>query len=442
MQGRRAVAFVLVFAAALGVRLLCRRDVRFETWKVQTAVTENYKHLARLLGRNGAASFFDPASETNDPDLLGHPPGYPAVLALVYRVFGEGDAAAQIFQIVCDSLAAALVFLIAAELLTFGVGVLAGTLVALAPQFCWNSALLLPDTLAVLPVLTALYLLVRAERGHAVLKALGAGVLIGVSCWLRANALLLAPFLILLVPFLFARGGRLRPSLALLGGALLAVAPLTLRNAVVFGHFIPVSLGAGQTLVEGIADYDPERRFGLPDTDMELIRMEAEEQGRPEYASSLFSPDGIERDRRRTARALAVVRAHPIWFACVMLRRAASMLRLERTPLASTAEVAEGWTRGPRLAVRAAQKLFITAVFLPLYLLGLIVLALARRRRPLAALLAVPLYYLCVQSALHTEYRYVLAVHYSLFIVAAAALHHAVLVARRMWSERRLRQVS
>ncbi len=256
-------------------------------------------------------------------------------------------------------------------------------------------------------------------------RALAAGALVGVSCWLRANALLLAPFMLLAVPLLFARGVRLRAGLALVAGALLAVAPLTIRNAVVHGRFIPVSLGAGQTLVEGIADYDPERRFGLPDTDVELTRMEAEEAGRPEYASSLFKPDGFERDRARTRRALRVIGAHPFWFAGVMARRAASMLRLERTPLTSTAPVSEGWTRAPRLLLRAAQKLFITALFLPLYLAGLVLLVRARRRRALAALLVVPLYYLCVQSALHTEYRYVLAIHYFLFIVAAAALQHA-----------------
>ncbi|MDT5296751.1 MAG: hypothetical protein QOJ76_3631 [Acidobacteriota bacterium] len=433
---RRAVAFGLVFVAALGVRLLCWNDVRFEVWKVQTAVTQNYKQMARLLGENGVASFFDPASTTSEPDLLGHPPGYPFVLALVYGAFGERDAAAQLFQIVCDSLAAALVFLIAAELLPFGVAVIAGALAALSPQFCWNSVLLLPDTLAVLPVLLALHLLLRARAGRGVPKALAAGALVGLSCWLRANALLLAPFLVLVVPLLFSREVRLRLSLALVGGALLSVAPLTMRNAVVFGHFIPVSLGAGQTLVEGIADYDPERRFGLPDTDMELTRQEAETSGRPEYASSLFSPDGVARDRARTARALAVVGAHPLWFAGVMLRRAASMLRLERTPLTSTAQVSEGWMRGPRLVVRVVQKLFITAIFLPLSALGIVVLIRARRTLALAALLAVPLYYLCVQSALHTEYRYVLAVHYFLFIVAAAAVYHVGLAAQRVWSER------
>ncbi|HEX8557375.1 MAG TPA: glycosyltransferase family 39 protein [Pyrinomonadaceae bacterium] len=423
---RAALAFGLVFAAALGARLLCWADGRFAAYEVQSAVAQNYKHLARLLGENGAASFYDPASTTSDPDLLGHPPGYSFVILLVHGVFGESDAATQLFQIACDALAAGLVFLVAAELLGFGAGVTAGGLAALAPQFCWNSLTLLPDTLAVAPLLLAVYVLARAPaRGRGAWAALAAGALVGASCWLRANGLLLAPFMALAVPFLFPKGARLKAALLLVAGAALAVAPLTARNAVVFGHFIPVSLGAGQTLVEGVADYDPARRFGLPDTDAELTRMEAEEAGRPEYAAALFTPDGIRRDRERTRRALRVIGANPVWFAGVMLRRAASMLRLERTPLASTLPVSEGWTRPPRLLLRGAQKLFITAVFLPLYAAGLWLLARGRRRRALAALLVVPLYFLCVQSALHTEHRYVLAVHYFLFAVAAHALGRA-----------------
>jgi 4-amino-4-deoxy-L-arabinose transferase-like glycosyltransferase len=435
---RKLLTLALVFAAAFGIRLLCLRDARAEASVVQSAVTENYKHQARLLIENGAASFFDPRSATNDPDLLGHPPGYPFIIALVYKLFGESDAGVQLFQILCDSLAAVLVLLIAAELLPFGAAVVAGALIAVAPQFCWNSILLLPDTLAVAPVLLAVLLLLRADRGRTLLKTLAAGALVGLSCWLRANALLLAPFLALAVPFLFARGVRVRASLALVAGALVCVAPLTVRNALVFGHFIPVSLGAGQTLIEGIGDYDPEERFGLPDTDVELQRQEAEGYGRPEYAETLFGPDATARDGARRARAFAVIRSHPLWFASVMARRAASMLRLERAPLASNAvPVSEGWTRWPRLVLRAAQKLFITAVFLPLYLLGLLLLAHARRTRALAALVAVPLYYLCVQSALHTEYRYVLAIHYMLFVAAAAALYHPASAAASRLNSRR-----
>ncbi len=38
---------------------------------------------------------------------------------------------------------------------------------AFAPQFSWNSILLLPDTLAALPILVAIYLITRArQRGR------------------------------------------------------------------------------------------------------------------------------------------------------------------------------------------------------------------------------------------------------------------------------------
>jgi hypothetical protein len=83
------------------------------------------------------------------------------------------------------------------------------------------------------------------------------------------------------------------------------------------------------------------------------------------------------------------------------------------------------WTRIPRAVLRLIQKLFVTALMLPLVIFGLILLIRAREKSALVLLLAVPVYYLSVQSALHTEYRYVLAVHYFLFMLVAIALCRA-----------------
>jgi len=189
----------------------------------------------------------------------------------------------------------------------------------------------------------------------------------------------------------------------------------------VFHHFVPVSLGAGQTMLEGIGDYDPARKFGIPNTDMELMKLESEEYKRPDYYGTLWQPEGVKRDRIRLARAVSVVRANPAWFLSVMVRRAASMLRLERAPRISSS--AGGYlTRLPRLVMSNLQRLFITAIELPLVLLGIFLLARRRRKRALAILLIVPAYFLCVQSVVHTEYRYVLAIHYFLFILAAVSL--------------------
>ena len=210
--------------------------------------------------------------------------------------------------------------------------------------------------------------------------------------------------------------------MVLVAGACLAIAPLTLRNAMVFGRFIPVSLGAGQTLIEGIADYNTDGTLGLPQTDMELIRGEAETFQRPEYANSLFTPDGPERDRARLARGSAVIRTHPVWLMGVMVRRAASMLRLERTPLGLHPRDSGAWQLF-QWPLRLVQRLFTTAILLPLVLIGIGTLAYSHQFRSLAILLAVPFYYFCAQSALHTEYRYVLVIHYFLFVLAAWAAY-------------------
>ncbi|OLE53367.1 MAG: hypothetical protein AUG51_13095 [Acidobacteria bacterium 13_1_20CM_3_53_8] len=580
----------LIFLVALTVRIFSWQDTRLDVEKVQTWVSEDYRQAARLISRDGFGSFFAKGSPLSDPNRLGHPPGYSFLLAAIYRFFGEGDATIQFVQVVCDSVAAVFIFLIVGELLPTGIAVTAGILVALAPQLSYNSVLLLPDSLAVLPIILAVYLLVRAIKRPRLVTLIIAGALVGVSCWLRANALFFAPMLAAVALILFERGMRLKSSAAILCGALLVIAPLTIRNAVVLGYFVPVSLGAGQTLIEGIADYDHEGRFGMPATDMGVMRMEAELNNRPDYYSTLFNPDGVRRERMRLARGFSVIKSHPVWFLSIMLRRGSSMFRLERsrrispeapvthspfvasgaTPAwsasaaelmtngvmiaqgveASTADdgqalrvVSDGssagtlftsppvavernsdyvlripvkveqggailsvtdatqkrllgatpvlhteqdaalteqpvttaeiafvsyntnevrvalvrgdakppqvaaelgrvelfhlgsasllWTRYPRMLVHAAQQLYLTAVMLPLELIGLLLLIRGRLFRAVIIVLAVPFYYFCFQSPLHTEYRYVLAVNYFLFMLVAVTLYCSAVM---LWS--------
>lgn len=424
----KVLIVTLIFFTALGVRLLNWQSHHDQALTVQTSVALKYKHQARLIQANGFASLYDASSSTNNPDLLGHPPGYPILLSVLYRAGGEQDTVTQFPQIILDSLSVVIIVLIAFEFFPATIGVIAGVMAAFAPQFSWNSLPLLPDSLATLPILLAVLVITKtrlqpdAPGRSRMFSILIAGALIGVSVWLRANALLLAPFLALLLLFISKRGARLHPALVLICGALLIILPLTIRNFLVFGKLIPVSLGAGQTLIEGIADYNTDGSLGLPQTDVELIRSEAETFKRPDYANSLFTPDGTERDRARLARGFAVIRAQPLWFAGVMIRRAASMLRLERTPLrlAPTNSGLSPLLQWPLIAV---QKLFITALFLPLTLIGAGILFYRRQFQTLALLLAVPCYYFFTQSALHTEYRYVLVIHYFLFVLAALTVY-------------------
>lgn len=444
---------LLIFLIALGVRLVVWQHNRAAIAQVMTQLTVTYKEDARTLARGELKLFLRGAAPPSNANVLAHPPGYPVLIAAVFALFGESDAALRVFQILCDAISVVLVFLIALELTSKRVAVIACVLAALSPQLSYNSLLLLPDSLAVLPILLAVYLFIRGSSGRRrQLNLLLAGALIGLSCWLRPNALLLPLFLAALVPFIFERGQRVRAAITIVGAAVVLIAPLTIRNLIVFHKLIPVSLGSGVTMIEGIADYDGAGRFGLPQTDMEVLRDEARVYDRQDYAGSLYNPDGIERERARTSRGFAVVRSHPFWFLGVMTRRAASMLRMERVPViagspltldsSETADARPSMTAMllslPGVILKTAQKLFITALMLPLFLLGIIRLARLRDKRALAILLVVPVYYLCVQSLLHTEYRYVVAIQYFFLIFVAVTLCQA---GRALWKYARRRKV-
>src|SRR5437667_11748244 len=190
---------LVIFLLAFGVRILSWHDTRLEVGKVQSAVVADYQRVAELLRAGGVTSFLSSSSPLANFYNLGHPPGYSFLIAAVYS-FKHTYTAVQFAQITADALSAALIFLIVSELLPLSAGVIAGLLAAFSPQFAWNSVLLLPDSISVLPILLAIYLLARAIKRPQFFKFLAVGALVGASCWLRANAMLLTLFVAGAVP--------------------------------------------------------------------------------------------------------------------------------------------------------------------------------------------------------------------------------------------------
>lgn len=608
-----------IFLLALGVRLLHWQDHRVEIPGQHTLLTRlgaDYRRDVQQMLDGGGILI--PANREDAANILPHPPGYSMLLRAMFGsdLDRESYSSLHVLQIICDAIAAALVVIITSQLLPMGIATIAGMLVAFSPHLSNYSLWLTPESLAVLPILIAVYLIIEAMKRPRLILAIAAGAMVGLSCWLRANGLLLAPFLALVILLVFERGKRLRFSMALVAAMIVVISPIGLRNWIVFHKFIPLSLGAGITLVQGIADYDTERRFGMPADDRETSIKDAEWFGRPDYTQGIWSPDGIERDRYRFRRGLEVIRSNPFWFAGVMLRRASFMLKYNKPdktawpfdtvlvpqvsseppfghdtaivpqtepqwraspseligegatlsrqaeirvatdnsslqltgdsspfgdqlasapiavekntdyvltlsvnlingPLAAKVTSADRrfslaslvvresedkktkkakrkaslrdeplqpadsaieqqmweiklafssgnrsevllvisnngespvrpivligeaklynlgptpqlWTRMVRPAVRKIQtNLYTTSHMLSLVMAGLVLLGITRRRDALLVLLAVPAYYLCVQSAFHTEYRYILAIHYLLFIMAAITVYIA-----------------
>src|SRR5262249_53197720 len=139
--------------------------------------------------------------------------------------------------------------------------------------------------------------------------------------------LLLAPMFALIVFFTFARGRRLAAAIVLVLAMSAVIAPITIRNFVVYHRFIPLTVVTGMNLLQGIAEFDKEGKFGIPLPDPDIAVKDAEWQNRPDYANSLWYPDGIERDEYRFKRGLEVIRKNPAWYARAILSRMAFMVR-------------------------------------------------------------------------------------------------------------------
>jgi hypothetical protein len=344
-----------------------------------------YEAEARRILRGGGVLFFQETPANGDARWIIHPPAYSTLIASLQSITTHWEDTLIWLQIVVNSLAAVVVLLITAELFAFPVALLSGLLVALSPHFAYYALIRSPDSLAVFPLLLAIYCLVKArrvsnnvrpanstptktasvadnsdttatapadlvpqpnitpKRHNLAAKLLNnhyfnssfyyialAGLMIGGSCWLRPNAMLLSPlFALLLIVWLPSINltNRILAATLLMAVTGITIFPITLRNWLIYREFIPISIGVGVNLLEGMADYDVENRWNLPGRDEEVAVYDAKLHQRPDYARNMWTPNGIARDRERVRQAQQLIRQQPAWFATVVAQRAAFMLR-------------------------------------------------------------------------------------------------------------------
>jgi len=324
-----AVLGLAVMLSAVGVRLLHWQDKHVEIVAGKTALSgvfNRYLKEANRIIAEGSLLYPRELPQNGDARLVAHPPGYSIVIAAISRFTANVETGVWFLQILGDAFAVLLVFLISLELLNWWLAITAAILAAASPHLAYYSLILSPDSLAVLPILVAVYLIVKGLNRPSLVGMAIAGSMIGLSCWLNANGLLLALFLAIAILLVFKRGKRAKMAFALTASTIVIIAPLTIRNWTVFHRFIPLSIQGGLSLVEGIGDYDKEGALGMPRSDREARQKDAEWNNRQEYGASLWVPEGVERDKVRLRRGLEAVRSKPIWFAGVMFKRAGFML--------------------------------------------------------------------------------------------------------------------
>jgi 4-amino-4-deoxy-L-arabinose transferase-like glycosyltransferase len=247
-SARRALTLLTLAACAVRAAYLV-----LEPTCALTGDEPSWIELGRRISRPAVA--FSPIRS----DLIFYPPVYPYFIGALFRAFGTMKAVLWV-QVLLGALLVPVVG--RAGALAFGrrAGLLAAAAAAFYPELVWYAAHYWSETVYLLLLWGAIERTLaadaRASRGVAAV----AGLLWGLATLTRELSLYLVPIaaLWLLRPRSeAARGGRafkiqdLTPAAALVIATVLSVAPWTLRNAIVFRAFVPVSTMGGLNLWQG-----------------------------------------------------------------------------------------------------------------------------------------------------------------------------------------------
>jgi hypothetical protein len=447
---RRALALLFIVTLAFAVRSLTANFLRahFDDpgWFQFGSYSVFDRQAQNILDHKEPIFWINDSSRT---DQMIYPPGYPVWMASIYAATGErSPVAVQRVQLVLDSLSVLLLVGIGASAFRWNVGIAAGVLGALSPLLALAGATPNADAPASWIVLGGVWLFLLAAKRKTIAHAVAAGALLGLACWLRVNPLLMfVPWAVALLVFARASWRRkfsLCAALAL--STLLVIAPVVVRNLTVFyPEIAPTGLGVGWNLWAGIGETDRGAEFGAPCCDEQMIEQDRRAMGLATDAQiGSFWPDGIRRDRERGQRALAVIKAHPVWYAGTMAKRLWGHLKFAGAPVPHVGSAGFNVTsrkclppehQSGVLALSVNVLGMIQSVWryvaLPLMLLG-ICLSFRKDWRASGILFVTVLYYLATLAVGHSEIRYGVPMQALLIIFAGVAVCWLGTVAARV----------
>ena len=399
----------LTLFVALGLRLGLAFAVQHEVSKTPGRLclisgdAEGYWELAGHIAAGEDYSIYDP------PRRLLRMPGFPALIALSRFVFGDNPFAARILLAIVGTIACGLTYWLGCELGGEAVGVMAAAYTAVSPAICLFSVLFLSETAfaaAMLASLIAAAKLTRRKLEHRPISsaqlglATQTGVLVGLATYIRPTWLLVGPGLSLLILFYGHQSMRskLVVSLVICLALGFVLAPWTIRNAWVTGHFVPTTLWVGPSLYDGL---NPD---ATGDSDMDFFEKDRLLQTMSEY----------EMDQEYRRRSWAFAFAHP--------QKVLSLAQVKQLRY---------WGPAPNTPQFNHSLIHAVAwlVYVPLILLACLGAWFSRRDVWLLILTAAPIFYF---ASLHLLFvgslRYRLPAEYPLAVLAAigfARLVHA-----------------
>ena len=250
---RRALLVISVVALAHSAFyiLLQRAD-----WESPTAWTDQagYQRLGAGLATTGRFTRY-PEAATYVPEVI-RTPGYPALVALAYLMFGTGNhLAVAVTQAFAYAAICWLVFSLVRRTADQRSALIAAAMTALYSPLAYFSALILTELWASFVATTAILVCLRAVQGGKVRDFAFAGVLFSATALVRPAFVLMPFFFAIAVPLL-VRSQRARPLLTgwavLTLTAALTLAPWFAYNYINLGQLtLSPAGGVGRGLWEG-----------------------------------------------------------------------------------------------------------------------------------------------------------------------------------------------
>src|SRR5688500_17016175 len=160
-------------------------------WEVAWSDQGGYKQLGAAMARSGEFTRF-PESPVFIPEVI-RTPGYPAFVAVIYRLFGEHTLPVAIAQALVFALICLIVYMIGKRVAGDHAAMVAGVMTALFPPLPYYGALVLTEVWTTFMMVLACLVCLRAMQRDRVGDFILAGALFSATTLIRP-AFVLLPF--------------------------------------------------------------------------------------------------------------------------------------------------------------------------------------------------------------------------------------------------------
>jgi hypothetical protein len=333
-----------IFLLALAVRLLF--VALYPGVNYYGGITEEYLNVTRsLLGGHGLTQYVDIAPYSSGRidfqymPFVARPIGYVLFFSFIGLFTGIAPVAFQIAQAIITAFTAVLVYRLALELfesrtvsgVRYPVSEIqsrtsdtghrspdtvfaswSGVLAALWPNQARFEVALLPDGITTLIMLGFALQLTRWAKGKGMRYIFYAALILGGSIYLRPDLVLFPIFFLPAALLIVKPAPAFRALWVLVGVLAIAIGINTVKNYAISGNIVPLNLGSGTTMYEGISQFGDTLGTYYTDERVQRYRLDTK---------ALFYPDGPANDRALMAEAIDTIKHHPLFFAKLVVKR-------------------------------------------------------------------------------------------------------------------------